>query len=88
MASKLVIGSDNTHPDGVQVGESATSKVAFYGATPVVKRAGTSSNQDVIPAISGGQSPTAAEHNAVVAQLTEVRATLVALGLWTGADAS
>lgn len=87
MSAIYTITGGHTHADGVIVGTTG-EKVAFLGATPVARRAGTSGNQDSLAAITGGEAPTEAEHNAVRAQLREIRATLVALGLWTGADAS
>jgi hypothetical protein len=45
-----IIGNDNSQPDGTIVGEAATSKVAFHGATPVIQRAGTTGSQDIIGA--------------------------------------
>lgn len=66
-------------PDGAQIGASATEKVAFYGATPVVQRAN---------AFQAGSVVSVSSNITVAASLTawivEVTATLAALGIWKG----
>jgi len=54
-------------PDGAQMGKSATEKVGFYGATPVVQPA---------PAVAVGT-----DLASVILELADLRAQLVALGL-------
>ena len=54
-------------PDGAQVGQAATDKVGFYGATPVVQPA---------PAVAVGT-----DLATVILELADLRAQLVALGL-------
>ena len=63
-------------PAGAQIGSSATEKIAFYGATPVVQRATSTSHTttNVVTSASYGTLQ--------VAQMQEVQATLIALGLW------
>lgn len=63
-------------PDGTQVGKSASEKVGFYGATPVVQRATatTHTTTNVVTSASYGTLQ--------VAQMQEVMNTLAALGLW------
>lgn len=51
-------------PDGVKVGQSATDKVGFYGATPVVQPAGIADATDAATAIT--------KCNAVIAALEAV----------------
>lgn len=61
---------------GVVVGESASEKIGFYGATPVVQRAtaSTHTTTNVVTSASYGTLQ--------VAQMQEVMNTLAALGLW------
>ena len=67
---------DNGFPDGSAVGTAATSKVGFYGATPVVQRATatTHTTTNVVTSASYGTLQ--------VAQMQEVMNTLAGLGLW------
>lgn len=62
--------------DGAQVGSSASEKIGFYGATPVVQRATatTHTTTNVVTSASYGTLQ--------VAQMQEVMNTLAALGLW------
>ena len=63
-------------PTGAQVGKSASEKIGFYGATPVVQRATatTHTTTNVVTSASYGTLQ--------VAQMQEVMNTLAALGLW------
>ena len=63
-------------PDGAQIGKSATEKIGFYGATPVVQRATatTHTTTNVVTSASYGTLQ--------VAQMQEVMNSLIALGLW------
>jgi hypothetical protein len=63
-------------PTGAQMGSSATEKIGFYGATPVVQRATatTHTTTNVVTSASYGTLQ--------VAQMQEVMNTLAALGLW------
>ena len=63
-------------PDGAQVGNSASEKIGFYGATPVVQRATatTHTTTNVVTSASFGTLQ--------VAQIQEIQNTLIALGLW------
>ena len=63
-------------PAGAQIGSSASEKVGFYGATPVVQRATatTHTTTNVVTSASYGTLQ--------VAQMQEVQNTLIALGLW------
>lgn len=63
-------------PSGAQIGKSATEKVGFYGATPVVQRATatTHTTTNVVTSASYGTLQ--------VAQMQEVMNTLIALGIW------
>lgn len=54
-------------PDGAQVGDAATEKVGFFGATPVVQPA---------PAVAVGT-----DLATVILEIADLRAQLVALGL-------
>lgn len=76
-------------PGGYNFGQSATDKIGFYGvATPVVQRSGAA--QVALSAFTFTQtSPfgfsTSAMALTVLAQVQEIRDTLVNLGLWAGA---
>lgn len=63
-------------PAGAQIGASASEKIGFYGATPVVQRATatTHTTTNVVTSASYGTLQ--------VAQMQEVMSTLIALGLW------
>lgn len=60
---------DKGNDDGTCLGQAATSKVSFYGATPMV--------QGAISADAGTDAAT------LVVELTELRAYLVSIGLIT-----
>lgn len=63
-------------PAGTILGQSASDKIGFYGATPVVQRATatTHTTTNVVTSASYGTLQ--------VAQMQEVMNTLAALGLW------
>ena len=63
-------------PAGAQMGASASEKIGFYGATPVVQRATatTHTTTNVVTSASYGTLQ--------VAQMQEVMNTLAGLGLW------
>lgn len=63
-------------PDGAQIGNSASEKIGFYGATPVVQRATatTHTTTNVVTSASFGTLQ--------VAQIQEIQQTLIALGIW------
>lgn len=63
-------------PDGTMVGNAASDKVGFYGATPVVQRATatTHTTTNVVTSASFGTLQ--------VAQIQEIQNTLIALGIW------
>ncbi len=63
-------------PGGAQIGQSATEKVGFYGATPVVQRA-TASTHTTTAVVTSASYGTLQ-----VAQMQEVMNTLIALGIW------
>lgn len=62
--------------DGAQIGSSASAKVGFYGATPVVQRA-TASTHTTTAVVTSASYGTLQ-----VAQMQEVMNTLIALGIW------
>jgi UDP-N-acetyl-D-mannosaminuronic acid transferase (WecB/TagA/CpsF family) len=73
--------------DGYSVGQSATDKVGFYGATPVAQRAGAA-QAAVTTTAATSTTPfgySEAQANAIVALVNEMRAALVALGIIKGA---
>lgn len=63
-------------PAGAQIGSSASEKVGFYGATPVVQRATatTHTTTNVVTSASFGALQ--------VAQIQEIQNTLIAIGIW------
>lgn len=62
---------------GVKIGASAADKVGFFGASPVARQA----NIADATAITGGESPTEAEHNALVTKINSILTALENLGL-------
>ena len=66
------------------VGTSATSLIAFYGVTPIVQP--TSAAQAALTAVTAGSVGfnTTAGFSAFVAQVENIRASLVLLGLLKG----
>lgn len=73
----LTYGSNSA--DGAQIGASATEKVAFYGATPVVQRAAAVQAASVVSATSY-----ISVTSNLAAFCAEVAATLTAVGIWKG----
>lgn len=61
---------------GMVLGSSASEKVGFYGATPVVQRATatTHTTTNVVTSASFGTLQ--------VAQIQEIQNTLIAIGIW------
>lgn len=59
-------------PDGANLGQSATDKIGFYGATPIAKPLASTAG-----ALTAGET-TAAN---IAAAFVDLRAQLVALGL-------
>lgn len=68
-------------PAGAQMGSSATEKIGFYGATPVVQRTAAIATSAV------GTASSADVTTALKAAVIDVMNTLEALGLWAGSDA-
>ncbi len=71
----------------VQDGQAAAGKLGFYDAAPIVKRT-NAAQAAVITTGATNSSPygfaTAAQADAIVALVNELRATLLALGLIVG----
>lgn len=91
MAGEEYLGDGRS--DGVIIGRSATDKVAFLGSTPVAQRSGSvqdnvaSSTRLAVPTSSGAFGFTSSlQLSEIYTRLTEIRATLVALGFWKGAS--
>lgn len=73
-------------PDGTSLGQSATDKVGFYGASPIVQRSG-SAQAAVATTAATNSTPygySQAQANGIVTLLNEIRDTLVAAGLMKG----
>lgn len=65
--------------DGTSLGQSATDKVSFYGATPVVQRASSIQAASVVSATSF-----ISVTSNLAAFCAEVAATLTGLSVWKG----
>lgn len=65
--------------DGTSLGQSATDKISFYGATPVVQRTNTVQAASVV-SVSSNITIAAS----LTAWIVEVTATLTGLGVWKG----
>ena len=79
------LGGDPT-ADGVGLGKTATSKVGFYGTTPVVQPA--SASQAAVTATTTTTATTTAlqtDLDAVRVLANQIRSEMVTLGLMTGA---
>ena len=73
--------------DGATVGATSTDLISFYGASPVAKRSGSAQAEFTITIGTSETAwgfKTADQFNAFVAQMREIRTTLINLGLWTG----
>jgi len=68
-------------PDGCTMGQSATDKVSFYGATPVAQRAASIQGASVV-SVSSNITIAAS----LTAWIVEVTNTLIGLGLWKGSS--
>lgn len=72
---------------GLKIGSDETSKIGFHGTTPAAQRAG-SAQAAVATTGSTNSSPygytTAAQANAIVTLVNEIRATLVEKGIMKG----
>lgn len=72
---------------GTVLGQSATDKIGFYGATPIVQRSGAA-QAAVATTGASNSSPygftTAAQADAIVTLVNELRAALVAAGIIKG----
>lgn len=66
-------------PDGASFGQSATDKISFYGATPVVQRAASIQGASVV-SVSSNITIAAS----LTAWIVEVTNTLIGLGIWKG----
>lgn len=87
-SSSLLVRANVPQQDGLQIGQSASELVAFWGATPIIQRAGAA--QAAVATTGASNSTpygytTAAQADAVVSLLNEIRAALVAAGIIKGA---
>jgi predicted transposase YdaD len=71
---------DCGHEDGHSYGKSTTSKLAFYGITPIVQRSGASQATSLLSTASSTAIDTLTK-----AAIIEIMNTLTAVGLWKGA---
>lgn len=65
--------------DGTVIGQNTSEKVAFYGTTPIVQRAGAAQATSLLSTASSTAIDTVTK-----AALIEIMNTLVAYGLWKG----
>jgi hypothetical protein len=70
----------DANSDGIGIGQSATDKVSFYGATPVAQRALAAQALSLNSATSW-----ISVTSNLAAWAAEVTSTLVGLGIWKGA---
>jgi hypothetical protein len=63
-------------------GALCATKAGFFGTTPIAQPAGAA--QAEVAAITGGESPSETEFNALVAEVNALRKALVDLGLIKG----
>jgi hypothetical protein len=68
-------------PDGTEIGDASTDKIAFYGETPIVQRTAAIATSAVATASSADVT------TALKAAVIDIMNTLEALGLWAGSDA-
>ena len=71
---------DQEFPDGAVLGRNASSKVGFYGTTPIAQRANAFQAASLV-SVSSNITVAAS----LTAWIVEVTGTLIALGLWKGA---
>ena len=64
-------------PDGAIMGKSASEKIAFYGAVPVIQRAYSSALH-----ATSGVSSSGSFGATQLACLQEIQKTLIGLGVW------
>lgn len=67
--------------DGTVLGQSATDKIGFFGATPVAKQTVGAAVASTAATNSSPYGYSQAQADAIVARLNEIRAALVAHGL-------
>lgn len=87
----LRASATNFNPANVQLGNSPTGVVGFYGATPVVQRATAGSHTLIattqavstnLLAVTSWGFSTSTQVNNLTAAVAEIQATLLALGIW------
>lgn len=71
-------------PDGALIGSSATEKIGFFGATPVVQPTGLASALSTSAAVSGAFGYSSAVADEIVERINEIRTALVNLGIVSG----
>jgi hypothetical protein len=71
------LGDNGT--DGISLGVATTTKISFYGVTPVIQRAAATQAASVVSATSY-----ISVTSNLAAFCAEVAATLTALGAWKG----
>lgn len=82
--TNYLFNGDST--DGVQLAGSASDKLGFYGVTPIVQPSGSAQAALTLTTATtaGFGFSSATAFNEAIAQLEEIRASLVALGLIAG----
>jgi|ETNmetMinimDraft_26_1059896.scaffolds.fasta_scaffold538038_1 hypothetical protein len=82
--SVTYLGDNN--PDGACMGLTSSEKIGFYGTTTIAQRSGSSQAALTLTTATstGFGFSTSAGFDAFTAQIEEIRATLVALGLMAG----
>lgn len=80
MSNEAGVEYIGTSADGFSLGTAITSKVGFYGVTPIVQRSGAAQATSLV-----GTASSTAVDTALKAAIIEIMNTLDALNLWKGA---
>jgi hypothetical protein len=67
------------NPDGSNLGQSITDKVALYGKTPIAQRSGAAQATSLV-----GTASSTAVNTDLKGAVIEIMNTLTALGVWKG----
>lgn len=76
------------HEDGDTFGKDTSAKISFYGVTPIAQRASSAQSTLTITTMSQGGYGfvTSGGFTALLAQVEEIRAALVAIGAIKGSS--
>lgn len=74
-----VLQLSDARTDGVNLGQSTTDLIGFYGETPVAQRSGAAQATSLV-----GTASSTAVNTDLKAAVIEIMNTLTAVGLWKG----